>query len=62
MNQKEAEEKYGKETLEKMLKTGWLDGITITRLPNGEIDVPESDYDRAYRALKGEKIHHYEWD
>ena len=59
---KEAEQKYGKEMLEKMRKTGFLDGITVSLLPNGEADVPESDYDRAFRAAQGQKIHPLDWD
>jgi len=62
MTPKEAEKKYGKEMLEKMRKTGWLDGITMTLNENGEVDVPDSDYDRAYRAAQGKKIHPLEWD
>lgn len=62
MTPKEAEEKYGKEMLEKMEKTGFLSGITVTMNDKGEVDVPEQDYDRAYRAAKGEKIHPLEWD
>lgn len=52
MTPKKALEIYGKEMLEKMDKTGYLDGITVTRLPNGDIDIPESDLDRAFRAVK----------
>lgn len=62
MTPKEAELKYGKERLELMVKTGWLDGITVTSNTKGEIDVPASDYDRAYRASLGKKIHPMEWD
>jgi len=62
MNQEQAEIKYGKEMLKKMELTGWLDGITITMNDKGEPDVPESDYERAFRAANGEKIHPLVWD
>lgn len=59
---KQVIKKVGEEMWEKMCATGWLDGITVTLLPNGETDIPESDIDRAYRAAKGEKIGDWEWD
>lgn len=62
MTPKEAIQKYGPEMLEKMRNTGWLDGITVSLNENGEIDIPNSDYDRAYRAAKGEKVSNIEWD
>lgn len=62
MTPKEAKEKYGEEVLEKMIKTGWLDGITTTLNKDGIINIPDEDYERAYRAAKGEYIHSLEWD
>jgi len=64
MTPKEAEEKYGKLMLEKMIKTGFLDGITVTINKDGTMNVPQKDYDIAYKAVKyGKKsIHPYEWD
>lgn len=62
MTPKEAEKFYGKDMLKKMRKTGWLDGITVSLNDKGEIDVPESDYDRAFRAVKKKKIGAFEWD
>lgn len=62
MTPKEAEEHYGKEMLKKMRDTGWLDGITATMNEKGEVDIPNSDYERAFRAAKREKIGAFEWD
>lgn len=58
----QAIKKYGQKTWDKMCATGWLDGITVTLLSNGEMDIPESDIDRAYRASQGHYIHSEEWD
>lgn len=60
MKLKEAIEKYGKETLEKMSK--YMQAVTVSLDEDSEIDTPESDYEQAYRRLKGEKIHPWEWD
>jgi hypothetical protein len=98
--------KYGKPMWNKMVKSTWLDCITVTihralcvcrcekcgcvtnmwigppfdwniqpncecgrwkglhieMIIKSESDIPQSDIDRAYRAAKGEKIHHLEWD
>jgi len=61
MKIKEAEEKYGIEMLVKMRKTGYLDGITVT-MNKGGVDIPERDYEIAYKAAKGEYINPFEWD
>lgn len=53
---------FGKEMSDKMKKTGYLDGITCEMDENGQLLIPRSDIDRAYRAAKGEKIHPEEWD
>ena len=64
MKPEEAEKKYGKEMLEKMVKTGFLDVITVTLNKDGTTDIPDRDYEIAYKAVKhGKKsIHYYEWD
>ena len=51
MRRSEAIKKYGKDW-QKMLDSGWLDGITLTMLPDGETDIPERDLERAYNAAK----------
>ncbi len=56
MTPKEAEKKYGKEMIKKMEATGLLDGITITFNEYGEPEVPDIDYERAYRAANGEIV------
>ena len=48
--------------LKKMDETGWLDGITVSYNKDGTINVPESDYNRAYKAAIGKKIHPLDWD
>jgi hypothetical protein len=58
----EAIKKYGSETWAKMSESGWLDGITVTIGKNGETDIPQSDLDRAYRAIQGKPIHPLDWD
>ena len=56
-------EKYGPEMWDAaMCKTGWLDGITYTANPDGTIEIPESDIDRAYRSANGIRISTEEWD
>ena len=47
---------YGKEMWEKMIATGWLDGITCVIREDGKIDIPEYDLDRAHRAATGKPI------
>ena len=60
--QKEAIKIFGQTRWDSMCATGWLNGITVRLLPNGEMDIPESDLLRAYRASRGGKIHPIEWD
>lgn len=55
-------EKYGKEMWDKMNETGWLDGITVSIDPDGKINIPQSDIDRAYRAANGKYVSHLEMD
>ena len=62
MKKQEAEKKYGKEMLEKMVKTEYLNNITITMNKDGTTDIPERDYELAYRAVKGKYISSLEWD
>ena len=61
MKQSDAIKKYGKKIWAKMMKTGYLNGITVGMV-DGEPDIPESDLSIAYRVAKGEKIHDLEWD
>lgn len=58
----EVEKKYGKELAEKMKKSGYLVGNTVTITEGGKIDIPERDIDLAYRDVTGKKIHESEWD
>jgi hypothetical protein len=66
----EAVEKYGKDMLKKMGKTGYLDCVAGIVLPDGQLAIPERDYELACRAVKicarlataGERIHPEEWD
>ena len=60
MLKSEAINKYGK-YWKKMIDSGWLTGITVS-IVDGEMDIPERDLDVAFRAAKGEKINHLEWD
>jgi hypothetical protein len=62
MKEKDAIKKYGKEMWQKMLDTGWLDGITVVLCDDGEIDIPESDIEIALKAISGTKIKWYEFD
>jgi hypothetical protein len=64
MKRKKAIAYYGKEMWKKMEESGELDGITYTKLPCGEIDIPFRDLERAWNAVlrkqeeskKGERI------
>ena len=55
-------EKYGKDMWDKMVNTGWLDGITVELMPDGKTNIPQSDIDRAYRAANGKYVSHLEMD
>lgn len=57
---KQVVKEHGQEMADKMLKTGLLDAITVTRLPSGEFDIPECDIDRALRAVQGHPV--WNWD
>ena len=59
---KTVEQTYGKENAEKMKKSSYLQGITVSFTKDGEIDYPKSDIELAFRDIKKEKIHSYEWD
>lgn len=59
---KEVEKKYGTKIANKMEKSEYLQGITLTMGPNGKADIPERDIDLAYRDVMGKKIHPLEWD
>lgn len=58
---KQIEKKYGTEVTERMKKSGWLDGITVTILPDGSHDIPQVDIDRALKAICG-RAPVYDWD
>jgi len=58
----EVEEKYGKETADKMKRSSWLECITVRQLKNGDIDIPESDIMNAYDNIKGNKINWMRFD
>lgn len=51
---------YGPEMAEKMKNAPFLQAITLTLLPDGKVDIPESDIDRAYRWATGKPVG--EWD
>lgn len=55
-------DEYGKEIADKMKRSSYLQGITVSINKDGEIDYPESDIRLAFKDIKGEKIHSYEWD
>jgi len=60
--EKEAIKAYGKPMWDKMVATTWLDGITVTQNETGEMDIPQSDLDRAYMAATGKIIPSMGWD
>ncbi|MFA5409186.1 MAG: hypothetical protein WC343_10500 [Bacilli bacterium] len=59
---KQVIETYGEEMAAKMRDNEWLDCITCTILPSGEIDIPQRDIDIAFRAANGGIIGDMEWD
>ena len=59
---KEVEKKYGKEMADKMSKSLFLTGITISINKDGETNIPETDIIRAYKDVTGKKIHPLDWD
>lgn len=44
---------YGDEMADRMVKSGWLDGITVKILPDGSHDIPCEDILRAWAAARG---------
>jgi hypothetical protein len=48
-------EKYGKWMADRMAKSPFLDGITVT-MRDGQMDIPAEDIERAYQWAKGRKI------
>lgn len=58
----EVERKYGKKLSDKMKKSVYLKGITITRTEDGKVDIPEHDIYLAYKDVTGKDIHPLEWD
>jgi len=61
MKESEAKKRFGKAIWDKGMRSGYLTGITVT-LKDGEMDIPDPDLSRAYRASKGEKPHPLNWD
>ena len=57
----DVEDRYGKKLADKMKKAKALMGITV-RITDKGWDIPESDIERAYKEVKGIKIHPEEWD
>ena len=57
----EVEKIYGKDLADKMKKSEYLMGITVT-MKNGKMDIPESDIILAYKDVTGKPIHYFEWD
>lgn len=54
--------KYGKDMADKMSRSPYLTGITISLNENGEADIPQRDVDLAFRDIRGEHIGNEEWD
>jgi len=59
---KEVVKKYGQEMADKMDKSKYLQGITISHTREGQADIPERDIELAYKDVKGYDIHVHEWD
>ena len=58
----EVEEKYGKEMADKISKSKYLHGITISIGKDGKPDIPERDIHLAYKDVTGKHIGVGEWD
>ena len=54
-------EKYGEHVWDAMQNSVYLVGITI-RIKDGEIDIPSSDLELAYKHIQGKQIYSWEWD
>lgn len=54
--------KYGKEMADKMKKSQFLIGNTVTITDDGELDIPEKDIELAYKDVTGKKVYQFEWD
>ena len=61
LTDQEAREKYGDKTFDEMIKTGYLDAITVL-ITEGTVYTPERDYDLAYKVVTGRRLHPEEWD
>lgn len=61
MKESEIIEKYGEHIWNAMQDSVYLDGITI-RIVDGEIDIPSSDLELAYKHIQGKPIYSWEWD
>ena len=62
MKRDELEDKYGKESINKIFAGGYLDGCTITINKDGSEDIPEIDIQLAIKEINGRNINDYEWD
>lgn len=62
MKKEELYKKYGKKSIDRIEREGYLEGNTIAILEDGTEDIPESDILRAIKEMKGEKIEAWEWD
>lgn len=54
--------KYGPKLGKAILNDDWMQGITVTTLPNGEMNIPDSDVERALKHIRGKSISEFEWD
>jgi hypothetical protein len=52
MKRSDAIKKYGKRMWGKMCKTEEMDGISVRQLPDGDIDIPQYDIERALLATR----------
>lgn len=60
MIEKEAIERYEKQTWKKMQK--FMDGNTVGVTEKGELDYYDWDLELAFRASKGNKLSRVDWD
>jgi len=62
VTKKEILKKYGKKLGNKILKDTYMTGITVTILPDGDYNIPQSDVIRALRHIEDEKFEDGAWD
>lgn len=58
----QVEIEFGKELSERMKKSKYLQGITMTMNDDGTTDIPESDIACAYKDITGMEIAWWEYD